>query len=210
MLVDPATLSASAMYRFMIGVIVPRPIAFVSTVGADGRFNVAPFSFFNGISTDLPLVGVAIGARAGAPKDTLRNVRATGDFVVNIVDEPLLARAVRASGDWPPEVSEFDLTGLTPEPAERVRSPRVAESPVSLECRLEREIPFGSTSLVVGRIACARVLERVLTEGRVDIEKLRPAGRLGGDGYSIVRDVIHIARPQVGRGAGAADAGGGA
>jgi flavin reductase (DIM6/NTAB) family NADH-FMN oxidoreductase RutF len=200
MILDPGAISTSEMYRFLIGVVVPRPIAFVSTVGADGPFNVAPFSFFNAITSRPPLIGISISPRAGAPKDTLRNLRATGDFVVNIVDEPLLARAVRASGDWAAEVSEFELTGLTPVPSQRVRSPRVGESPVSLECRLEREIALGDAAFVVGEILCAHVDERVLTEGRVDIARLAPAGRLGGDGYTIVRDVTHLARPIVERG----------
>jgi len=198
MILDPEAVSSGAMYRFMIGVVVPRPIAFVSTVGADGRFNVAPFSYFNAITNRPPLIGISINLRGGEPKDTLRNIRATADFVVNTVDEPLAARAVYAAGDWPEGVSEFELTGLTPVASDRVKSPRVAESPVSLECRLHREIEFGDTALIVGEILRAHVADRVLTEGRVDIEKLRPVGRLGGDGYTIVRDVFHLPRPKVG------------
>ncbi len=118
------------------------------------------------------------------------------------MDERLLARAVEASGDWPEDVSEFELTGLTAVPSKRVTSPRVGESPVNLECRLEREIALGEAVLVVGEIVCAHVDERVLSDGRVDIAKLEPAGRLGGDGYSIVRDVIHLPRPRVERAAG--------
>ncbi len=202
MVIDPSTLSPGAMYRWMIGAIVPRPIAFVSTVDAGGRTNVAPFSYFLPITSRPPLVGVAIGPREGEPKDTLKNVRAGGDFVVNVVDEPLAARVVQASGDWPEEQSEFELTGLTAVPSEVVRSPRVAESPVSFECRLHQEVPLGEAVLVVGEIVRIHAAERVLTEGRVDIEKLRPVGRLGGDGYSIVREVMHLARPRVGRASG--------
>ena len=202
MVIDPSTLSPGAVYRWMIGSIVPRPIAFVSTVGASGRSNVAPFSYFLPVTSRPPLVGVAIGPREGQPKDTLKNVRATGDFVVNIVDEPLAARVVQASGDWPEETSEFELTGLTAAASDLVRSPRVAESPVSFECRLHREVPLGEAVLVVGEIVRIHAAERVLTEGRVDVEKLRPVGRLGGDGYSVVREVMHLARPRVGRTSG--------
>jgi flavin reductase (DIM6/NTAB) family NADH-FMN oxidoreductase RutF len=198
MIVDPQSISPGSMYRFMISVVVPRPIAFVSTVGADGGLNVAPFSYFMALSSRPPLVGIAMNLRAGEPKDTLRNLRGTGDFVVNVVDEPLLERMVHASGDWPGDVSEFDLTGLTPQPSERVRSPRVAESPVHLECRVEREVTLGETSLVVGEILLAHVSDAVLSDGRVDVLKLHPVGRLGGDGYSIVRDVIHQPRPKAG------------
>jgi len=200
--IDPSTLSHGAVYRWMIGSIVPRPIAFVSTVGASGRPNAAPFSYFLPITSRPPLVGVAIGPREGQPKDTLRNVRATGDFVVNVVDEPLAARVVHASGDWPEETSEFELTGLTATASDLVRSPRVAESPVSFECRLHREVPLGEAVLVVGEIVRIHAAERVLTDGRVDVEKLRPVGRLGGDGSSVVREVMHLVRPKVGRASG--------
>jgi flavin reductase (DIM6/NTAB) family NADH-FMN oxidoreductase RutF len=197
-ILDPNSLSPSAMYRFMIGVVVPRPIAFVSTVSGDGAFNVAPFSYFNAITNRPPLVGISINQRAGEPKDTLRNIRETGDFVVNLVHEPLLERMVRASGDWPRDVDEFEITGLTAVPSDLVRSPRVGESPVSLECRLFRVVELGDAFFTVGEIVRAHVSDAVITDGRVDIVKLRPVGRLGGDGYSIVREVVQHARPRVG------------
>lgn len=199
MIVDPKTIPAGDMYRLMISVIVPRPIAFVSTVGVNGSFNVAPFSYFNAITNEPPLVGISTTRRRGEPKDTLRNIRETGDFVANIVNEPLLQRMVQTSGDWPVDVSEFELTGLTPVPSVVVRSPRVKECPVSLECRLFQEIPLGEAYFIVGEIVQVHVDDGVLTDGRVDVEKLKPIGRLGGDGYSIVRDVIHHARPKVPR-----------
>lgn len=197
LVIDPARLSAREMYRFMIDAIVPRPIAFVSTTGPGGRFNVAPFSYFNAITSEPPLVGISINRRKGQPKDTLRNIQDTGEFVVNIVPEHLLAPMVRASGDWPADVDEFELTGLTPAPAEALRAPRVAECPVHLECRLHRLIEFGETTMVVGEIVHAHADPRVVTARRVDAEKLRPVGRLGGDGYAIVREVVHEARPAV-------------
>lgn len=198
MILDPQSLSPGAMYRFMIGIVVPRPIAFVSTVGSGGGFNVAPFSYFNAITNRPPLIGVSINHRAGEPKDTLRNIQETGDFVVNVVSEPLLERIVRASGDWPQDVDEFELAGLTPVKSDLVRSPRVGESPASLECRLFRVIELGDAFFTVGEILRAHVADEVLTDGRVDVEKLRPVGRLGGDGYSIVREVVRHARPKVG------------
>ena len=197
-IVDPARLSPGAMYRFMISAIVPRPIAFVSTVGDDGVFNVAPFSYFVPLTNRPPLLGISVNARRGAPKDTLRNLRSTGDFVVNVVDAPLLDRMVQASGEWPPETSEFALTGLTPLAADLVRSPRVAECPVSFECRRHQEVPLGETTFVVGEILRAHVREGLLdADGLVVAEALQPVGRLGGDGYTIVREVVHRARPRV-------------
>ena len=198
MILDPQSLSPGAMYRFMIGIIVPRPIAFDSTVGSGGGFNVSPFSYFNAITNRPPLVGISINRRAGEPKDTLRNIQETGDFVVNLVTEALLERVVRASGDWARDVDEFQLAGLTPVKSDLVKSPRVGESPASLECRLHRVVELGDAFFTVGQIVRAHVADEVLTDGRVDVAKLQPVGRLGGDGYSIVRDVAHHARPRVG------------
>lgn len=197
MILDPRTIPPGDFHRFMIGVVVPRPIAFVSTINAAGQLNVAPFSFFNALTNRPPLLGISITRRGGEPKDTLRNIEQTGEFVVNTVDEALGARMVQTSGDWPEDVDEFQLAGLTPLPSDRVRPPRVGESPVSMECRRHQVIELGSTHFVVGEIVCAHVKDEVLTDGRVDIAKLRPLGRLGGDGYSVVREVIHMARPKV-------------
>ena len=197
MIVDPANPPPGGMYRFLISVVVPRPIAFVSTVGTSGGFNVAPFSYFIALASRPPLVGISTNPRRGGPKDTLVNIRGTGDFVVNVVHEPLLERAVHASGDWPADVSEFELTGLTPIASDVIRSPGVAESPVRLECRLYREVELGDAVFVVGEIVRAHVADDVLVDGRVDPLRLRPVGRLGGDGYTVVREVIHRARPIV-------------
>lgn len=198
MILDPSGVSPGDVYRFLIGVVVPRPIAFVSTVSAEGALNVAPFSYFTAITNRPPLLGISINRRGGALKDTLRNIRDTDEFVVNTVDEPLGSRMVQASGDWPEDVDEFALTGLTPVPSDLVKPPRVGESPVSLECRLYRIVELGNASFVVGEMLRAHVKDEVLTDGRVDVGKLRPLGRLGGDGYSVVRDVIHMPRPKVG------------
>jgi flavin reductase (DIM6/NTAB) family NADH-FMN oxidoreductase RutF len=197
MILDPSAVSPGDFYRFMISVVVPRPIAFVSTVGRDGRLNVAPFSYFNAITNRPPLLGISINRREGVPKDTLRNIEQTEEFVVNTVDEPLAAQMVLSSGDWPEDVDEFALTALTPVPSDLIKPPRVGESPVSMECRLHRLIELGATFFVVGEILRAHVRDSVLTDGRVDIAKLRPLARLGGDGYSVVRDVIHLPRPKV-------------
>ena len=199
MIIDPQAVSAGSIYHFMNAVVVPRPIAFVSTVGENGQFNVAPFSYFNAVANQPPLLSISILRRADRPKDTLRNLRSSGDFVVNVVDEELHARSVTASGDWPQDVDEFGLTGLTPVPSDLVRAPRVGESPVQLECRLHREIELGNVSLVIGEVVRAHVRDDVLTAGRVDPEKLRPVGRLSGDGYAYMGRIVHLARPDVGK-----------
>jgi flavin reductase (DIM6/NTAB) family NADH-FMN oxidoreductase RutF len=203
MQLDPARVPGPEMYRFMINAVVPRPIAFVSTRAADGSVNLAPFSYFNAISSVPPLVGIAIVDRPDDEKDTLRNIRETGEFVVNLVAEPMLAAMAKTAGEWPRGTSEFEVAGLTPAPSERVAPPGVAESPVQLECRLHREIPLGNSHLVVGEIVLARVDDGVLTDGRVDPLKLRPVGRLGGEHYSLLREVVKEPRPRVSRATGA-------
>ena len=194
--IDPAVVSHAELHRFMIGVVVPRPIAWVSSIGADGRHNLAPFSFFNAIASKPPLLMVSINQRADGPKDTLRHIRDTKDFVINIVDEPLMERMVETSGEWAPEIDEFALTHLTPAPSERVKSPRVAEAPVSMECVLERILNFETTSLVIGRMVWACFRDDLLTESRIDPLKLRAVARLGGLGYTVVHEVIEMQRPK--------------
>ena len=202
MIVDPQTTSSSDVYRFLISAVVPRPIAFVSSTGAHGH-NLAPFSYFIPLASAPPLLGISINLRKGEPKDTLANIRATGDFVINIVTEEISERMVRTSGDWPAHMSEFETAGFTAVPSQRVQSPSVAESPIHLECRLYREIELGDTSFVVGEMQVAVVDDVVVTDGRVDVRKLRPVGRLGGEGYATIGELLQFARPRVDRATGA-------
>lgn len=199
MILDPRAVPHPDVYRALISVVVPRPIAFVSTRGADGRTNVAPFSFFNAISSAPPLVGIAINDRPDDPKDTLRNIRATGEFVANLVSEPMLERMVKTAGDWPAGVSEFEVAGLTAAPSLRVGAPSVAESPAQLECTVHREITLGGSFFVVGEVVMLRVDDAMITDGRVDPMKLRAVGRLGGELYSLTREVVRAPRPRVQR-----------
>jgi flavin reductase (DIM6/NTAB) family NADH-FMN oxidoreductase RutF len=202
MILEPESLTPGVMYRHMIEMILPRPIAFVSTVGNGGRNNVAPFSYFCPITNRPPLIGISVNQRGGEPKDTLRNIQETGDFVVNVVNEALLERVVKASGDWPRDVDEFQLTGLTPVRSDLIESPRVGESPVNFECRLYRTVELGDAWFVVGEIVRVHVADAVVTEGRVDVAKLEPVGRLGGNAYALVRDIVQHARPRAAPGSG--------
>jgi flavin reductase (DIM6/NTAB) family NADH-FMN oxidoreductase RutF len=202
MIVDPGGVSAVRFAQLMNSVILPRPIAFVTTVNAAGRVNAAPFSWFCALSSNPPLLGVSISPRDGGPKDTLRNVRETRELVVNVVTEAMAAQIVKASGDWPGDVDELALVGLTAMPSDLVRPPRVAESPVSLECRLDRELALGESCFVVGEILRAHVRDEVLTEGRVDVAKLRPLARLGGEQYTGLGELLRLPRPKVERAPG--------
>jgi len=197
-------MTSKDVYRFLISAVVPRPIAFVSTVNTAGVTNLAPFSYFNAVSSEPPLVAIAISDRADDPKDTLRNIRETREFVVNVVSEPLLDAMVHTAGEWPKTTSEFGPSGLTPAPSERVSAPYVAESPLQLECVLHSEIRLGNSFLVVGEVILARVRDDVFTDGRVDPAKLAPVGRLGGELYAPLGPILKRARPRVSRETGEA------
>lgn len=202
MIFDPKAHPKNEVYRFLISAVVPRPVAFVSSMGADGHVNLAPFSYFNAIASEPPLITIAIDRREGDPKDTLRNILETKEFVVNIVSESLLDAMITTSGEWPRSTSEFGAAGLTPVPSERVKPPYVAESPLQLECTLFQEIPLGNSHLVVGEVILGRVRDDILTEGRVDPEKLKPIGRLGGEFYAGLGPVLRRKRPRVSRATG--------
>jgi flavin reductase (DIM6/NTAB) family NADH-FMN oxidoreductase RutF len=202
MIFDPKAHPTNDVYRFLISAVIPRPIAFVSTVGADGGLNLAPFSYFNAIASEPPLITISINAREDDPKDTLRNIRETKEFVVNIVSEALLDAMVHTAGEWPRTTSEFGPSGLTAAPSERVKPPYVVESPLQLECTLYREIELGNSFLVVGEVVFARASDDVLTEGRIDPEKLKPIGRLGGEFYAPLGPVLKRKRPRVSRATG--------
>ncbi|MGD8394607.1 MAG: flavin reductase family protein [Candidatus Eiseniibacteriota bacterium] len=191
-------MSPRDVYRLMISVIVPRPIAWVSTLGADGVANLAPFSYYGGIGSEPPMLSVAIGSRRGEFKDTARNLRASGEFVVNVVSEALAGRMVATSADEPPGVDEFERYGLTPAPCDAVSASRVAEAPVAMECRVERliELGRGPTTLAIGEIVRFHVRDALLSAGAVDPERLRPLARLGGDLYASLGALRAIARPR--------------
>jgi flavin reductase (DIM6/NTAB) family NADH-FMN oxidoreductase RutF len=184
MRIDPDGLEVRARYRLLISAIVPRPIAWVTTVSPAGVVNAAPFSFFSGISSSPPMLAIFVGPRRdGTPKDTLRNASETGEMVVNVVPRALAESMVATSEDLPPEESEVGRFGLATAPSDRVRPPRLADCPVNFECRVERVIPFAGTSMVAGRILLVHVRDDLLREGAVDFAGLRPVGRLGGIDY---------------------------
>jgi flavin reductase (DIM6/NTAB) family NADH-FMN oxidoreductase RutF len=199
-------MSPSAVYKLLIGCIVPRPIAWVSTLSAEGAHNLAPFSFFMGVCSDPPTLAFSVGPRAGgvAPasaglKDTVRNLEAAGDFVVNVVDDALAERMNLTSGDYPPEVDEFVLAGLTAVPSTKVRAPRVREAPINLECRVAQilRVGRGPHSLVLGEILYFHFRDDLYDPGtgRIDMRRLKPVGRLAGEMYTHVHDLFEMKRP---------------
>jgi flavin reductase (DIM6/NTAB) family NADH-FMN oxidoreductase RutF len=205
-IVDPAQADSRDTYKLMTGVIVPRPIAFVSTLSPEGVRNLAPFSFFTGISANPPVICFSPMVRGsdGQRKDTLRNIEATREFVVNVVSEEFAAQMNACSGEYPPEVDEFDISGLTAIPSDLVRPPRVAESRVHMECRLVQivhvsEKPLGG-SIVLGEVLRFHVADELFDRYRIDPDKLRAIGRIGGPSYVRVTDRFDMARPEVKRG----------
>jgi flavin reductase (DIM6/NTAB) family NADH-FMN oxidoreductase RutF len=201
LLVDTSTADALTVYRTLIGVVTPRPIAWVTTVDPAGRVNLAPFSFFNAVGGSPPLVVFAPNRkRDGSKKDTLANVEATGEFVVNAAVADLAAQVNLSSKELPPGESEVELTGLGLVPSLKVKPPRLKESPVQMECVLRQVLVIGegaaSANLVIGEVALIHVADEVLDgRGRVDPRKLRTIGRLGGDYYCRTDDVFEMKRP---------------
>ena len=200
MIIDPASTPSLSIYKLMVGSIVPRPIAFVSTLSAGGIRNLAPFSFFNGVCAEPPVICFSVSARTPG-KDTLANVRETGEFVVNIVSEEIAEQMNLCAGEYPADVDEFEVSGLTAEPSDLVRPPRVRESPVSMECKLRQivevsNLPRGA-SLVLGEVLRFHVEDAIFHDFRIDPDGLRAVGRMGGNVYTRTRDRFEMIRPSV-------------
>jgi flavin reductase (DIM6/NTAB) family NADH-FMN oxidoreductase RutF len=200
MKIDPKTVSATVSYRLLVGSVVPRPIAFVSTRSTSGVNNLAPFSFFNAVCGDPPVV-LFCPVWRDPMKDTLANVRETREFVVNIVNEDIVEQMNACSAEVPANVDEFAMSGLTPIASDLVSAPRVAESPVSMECKLLQIVeisahPMGG-NIVIGEVVCFHVDDRVIDagSGKIDAEKLRAVGRMSGYDYARTRDRFSLVRP---------------
>jgi flavin reductase (DIM6/NTAB) family NADH-FMN oxidoreductase RutF len=211
--VTPSQLAHREFYNLLISAVVPRPIAWVSSLSASGQPNLAPFSFFNAVCAKPPLLafapgmrspkksGTAAGESAGEPKDTLRNIRETGEFVINMVTYELAEAMNLTSGDYDASISEFEVTKVASAASRLVRPRRVAESPVSFECKLHQILDFNldpeGGSLVIGEIVSIHVDERHLKEGRLDRNSLDLIGRMGGMQYTRTTERFEMARPKV-------------
>jgi flavin reductase (DIM6/NTAB) family NADH-FMN oxidoreductase RutF len=200
LILDPAATPAQTIYKLLIGSVVPRPIAFISTLSADGVRNLAPFSFFNAICAEPPTVCFSNGFRIPS-KDTLANVKATGEFVINIVSEEIAEAMNVCSGEYPHGVDEFQLCGLTPAASDLVKPPYVLESHVNMECRAVQIIeistrPMGGT-LVIGEVLRFHIDGEISSNFRIDPDKLRAVGRMGGNEYTRTRERFSMIRPNV-------------
>jgi flavin reductase (DIM6/NTAB) family NADH-FMN oxidoreductase RutF len=184
MIIDPAQLDTVSVYKLLVGAVVPRPIAWVSSRSREGVLNLAPFSFFTVASREPPMLALSIGPRTGGesyPKDTLSNLREQQQFVINIVSVELANAMHETSINHPPEVDEFERAGVTPLNCEVVEVPRVGEAKISMECSVEHMLKLGSDYLVIGRMLRYHVVDELLSEGRIDLKKLDPLGRMAGN-----------------------------
>lgn len=210
--VVPSQLAHRELYNILISTVVPRPIAWVSSLSAAGQPNLAPFSFFNAVCAKPPLLAFAPGMRAqkppaaadaaGVPKDTLRNVRETGEFVINLVSFELAEAMNLTSGDYEAGINEFEIAKIESVQSTVVRPRRVAQSPISFECKLHQILDFNPEpeggSLVIGEIVSIHMDERHLKEGRIDRNSLDLIGRMGGMQYTRTTQRFEMVRPKVG------------
>ena len=201
MIIDPTKQSFKDNHKLMIGSIVPRPIAFVSTKSADGILNLAPFSYFNGVCSNPPTIMFAPARRGydGLTKDTLNNIQDTNEFVVNIVSEDFVKPMVACATDYEKDVNEFEVSNLTPVDSLKVAPPLVKESKVSFECQLNTIVEIGKAEpgagfVVIGTIVMFHVDDKVYKDGRIDLKELNPIGRLAGNSYTRVFDNFNVIR----------------
>jgi flavin reductase (DIM6/NTAB) family NADH-FMN oxidoreductase RutF len=188
----------SSLYRTLAGAVVPRPIAWVSTTNPEGVDNLAPYSFFNVVAVDPPVVMFAPVDDDGAPgglKDTPRNIRETGEFVVNVVTESVAEAMNRTSATLPAGESEFDHADVTRADSHVVAPPRVAESPVAFECSRYDMVDVGDSTMVLGEVEWVHLDDDVTTDGKMDVEKLDAVGRLSGSLYATTEERFSMERP---------------
>ena len=212
--VSPSNLSHSELYGLILNSVAPRPIAWVSTLSASGQLNLAPFSFFNCVCIEPPLLAFAPGQRppkrsgstqaevGGEDKDTLRNIRETKEFVINVVTYDLAEAMNQTSGEYDASVNEFEVAQIASAPSQIVKAARVAASPVSFECKLYQILDFPpspeSSSLVIGEIVSIHVNDTHMKQGKLDRNSLDLIGRMGGIQYTRTTQRFEMVRPKVG------------
>ncbi|MEA5422048.1 flavin reductase family protein [Synechococcus sp. CCY9202] len=199
--IDPDSLDGGALYRLCTSLVVPRPIAWVSSISGDGQPNLAPFSFFNALSDQPAVLMVSIGAHRDREKDTLRNLRQTGCFAVHVVDEDLVEPMNITAADYAPGINEFVAAGLQAVACSRIAAPRIEAAAACMECDCIDLIPVPGTrfTMALGRIVMVHVQSRCLTEsGMASPEALRPVGKLALNAYTKLGELFELQRPRLG------------
>lgn len=198
---DAAALSERESYKLLIGSIIPRPIAFVTTVSSSGVLNAAPYSYFNIVAANPPMVSISVQRRNGQRKDTSRNAIESGEFVVHISDESYIGPINKTAANLPPDESEVELAGLTPASSAKIAVPGIAEAKIRMECVLERALELGGNGeepacdLLIGRVVYFHLNEEVYADGHIDPLRLRAVSRLAGNSYSKLGDIFSMERP---------------
>lgn len=198
--IDPKSISERENYKLLIGSVIPRPIAFVTSQSEEKIVNAAPFSFFNIVSSNPPMLSVSIQRKAGAKKDTARNIQSKGQFVIHIVDESTVAEVNKTAANLPADESEIDLTNLTLVPSSEIAVPAIKESKIRFECELVQAVELGEgdavgCDLIIGRIVAYHFDESVYQDGKIDPHALQAISRLAGNDYAKVGDIFTIERP---------------
>ncbi|MCM3693599.1 flavin reductase family protein [Neobacillus niacini] len=199
--IDPASLSERENYKFLIGSIIPRPIAFVTTLSKDGILNGAPFSYFTIVSSNPPMISLSIQRSAGRQKDTVRNIIESKQFVVHIVDENNVEKINKTAASLPPDQSEVELANLTPVDSVKISVPGVKEAKIRLECLLEHSIELGGSDSpgcdhFIGRIVHFHIESNIYEKGRIDSRGLAAVSRLAGNNYAKIGEIFEIERPK--------------
>ncbi|MBM7692719.1 flavin reductase (DIM6/NTAB) family NADH-FMN oxidoreductase RutF [Peribacillus deserti] len=198
---DPLELSERENYKFLIGSIIPRPVALVSTISSEGVVNAAPFSYFNIVSSNPPMISVSVQRRKGEQKDTARNAQAAGEMVVHITDETIVEAANGTAIELEHNQSELDRVPLSLIPSTKLKVPGIQEAKVRLECMVERMIPLGGTDnepgcdLIIGKIVHYHIRNDLYDMGKIDPIGLQPVSRLAGNSYSKLGDIFELERP---------------
>ena len=199
--IDPTSISERENYKFLIGSIIPRPIAFVTTLSEEGVLNGAPFSYFNIVSSNPPMISLSIQRTEGRQKDTARNIASLKEFVVHMVDEQNVEKINKTAASLPPNQSEIELAGLTSIESVKVSVPGVKEAKVRLECVLEQSLELGGVNspgcdFIIGRVVQYHIEDDIYSKGRIDPRGLAAVSRLAGANYAKIGDLFEIERPK--------------
>ena len=194
MQIDPADMGAERIYRLMTGIVVPRPIAWVSSLASKGTLNLAPFSAFTFVSQKPPMLAMSVGRKGDNYKDTAHNILDTEEYVIHIADTPLMNAVHESSAEHPPDVSEVELLGLETLPCERVKVPRLAAAPVAMECVFRQCLEFGDarSRLIIGEVVMFHIRDGLMNNGKVETEALDPIARIGGPRYARLGDIVTL------------------
>lgn len=194
MRIDPAYLDAETAYRLITGVVVPRPIAWVTSLSGSGVLNLAPFSAFTFVSPKPPMLAISVGRKGGTYKDTAQNILNNEEYVVHIADSSLMTAVHESSTEHPPDVSEVEELRLSTLPGERVKVPRLVAAPIAMECRFRQCLEFGETRsrLIVGEVLVFHLRDGLLNNGKIETEALDPIARIAGPRYAKLGEIVTL------------------